>query len=195
VTVDSIAKLLERNLALFLDHAEELLDDEFDEEDLESYRARPGATEEELEEFQRRFDLTLPQDFLAAYRYKNGSGSLPLLWPQEGFYWGYQLLSLGEMEQVKTYFQNVDRELADFPELLKEAEPDRRVKPHLSCERWFPFAQYAGSLYLMLDYDPADAGQAGQIICYIHDPDHIEYVAPSLTEVLERTQPVIEGLC
>lgn len=193
--MDPIAELLEENLALFLDHAEELLDDEFDEEDLEGYRARPGATEEELEEFRRRLGLALPRDFLAAYRYKNGSGFLPLLWPQEGFYRGYHLLSLREMEEVKTYFQHEDRELADYPELLEEAEPDERVKPHLSCRRWLPFAEYAGSLYLMLDLDPADAGQAGQIICYIHDPDHIEYVASSLTEALERTRPVIEGLC
>ena len=37
----------------------------------------------------------------------------------------------------------------------------------------------------MLDFDPDREGQEGQIICYIHDPDEIIYVAESLTELIE----------
>ncbi len=31
----------------------------------------------------------------------------------------------------------------------------------------------------MLDMNPGDDGKVGQIICYIHDPDEVVYVAPS----------------
>lgn len=37
----------------------------------------------------------------------------------------------------------------------------------------------------MLDFDPDQEGQEGQIICYIHDPDEIIYVAESLTELIK----------
>ena len=87
--------------------------------------------------------------------------------------------------------------MAEYPDCFDEAalgQLDRRIKPPLFCRRWFPFAEYAGALYLMLDYDPSEAGTVGQVICYIHDPDFIHYVAPSVTCALERTEAVIEGL-
>ena len=43
------------------------------------------------------------------------------------------------------------------------------------------FAEYCDSCYLMIDFDPDQEGQKGQIICYIHDPDEIIYVAKSFT--------------
>ena len=49
---------------------------------------------------------------------------------------------------------------------------DRKLK---GCFRdfycWFPFAEYAGSLYLMLDYNPSPKGTVAQIICYVHTPE------------------------
>lgn len=43
----------------------------------------------------------------------------------------------------------------------------------------------------MLDFDPDQEGQEGQIICYIHDPDEIIYVAESFTELIEGIMEVI----
>lgn len=37
----------------------------------------------------------------------------------------------------------------------------------------------------MLDFDPDKEGKEGQIICYIHDPDEVIYVAESLTKLIE----------
>lgn len=54
--------------------------------------------------------------------------------------------------------------------------------------------EYAGSLYLMLDYDPSEKGEIGQIICYVHDPDFIYYIAQNITETLKLTETVIEDL-
>lgn len=85
--------------------------------------------------------------------------------------------------------------MIEYPDVLHENQQkqlDARIRPYLFCERWFPFAEYAGSLYLMLDYAPAEKGMAGQIICYVHDPDFIYYIAPNLTEALQLTQKVPE---
>ena len=185
--MDKIAALMEKNLQLLLENAEELTDEELEEEALEEYRAVRGASEAALEDFEARFQIRLPEDFRALYRYKDGSGFLPLIWPQEEYCYGYRLLPLEEIGRVKGYFQHEDREMAEYPDCFDEAalrQLDRRIKPHL----------YAGALYLMLDYDPSEAGTVGQVICYVHDPDFVHYVAPSVTCALERTEAVIEGL-
>ena len=101
------------------------------------------------------------------------------------------------MGKIKSYFQNENRKITAFPDAIDERQAqqlDERIKSYLSCERWFPFAEYAGSLYLMLDYNSSPKGTVAQIICYVHDPDFIYYIAPSITEALKLTETVIEGL-
>ncbi len=195
--MDDIIELIKRNERLFLENAAELNDEEIEQEDIDEYFAIQGVTEDELKAFENRFQMKLPEDFKTVYRYKNGSGYMDLIWPQEGFYRGYRLLSLQEMNKIKSYFQNENHKMTEFPEVIDEKQLqqlDERIKPYLFCERWFPFAQYAGSLYLMLDYNPSEKGKTGQIICYVHDPDFIYYIAPDITETLKLTETIIEGL-
>lgn len=195
--MDNIVELIKRNEQLFLRNAEELNDEGVEQEDIDEYFAIQGATEEQLNAFEEQFQIELPEDFKCVYKYKNGSGYISLLWPQEGFYRGYRLLSLQEMSKIKSYFQNENRKMVEFPDAIDEKQVqqlDERIRPYLFCERWFPFAKYAGSLYLMLDYNPSPKGTVAQIICYVHDPDFIHYVASSITEALKLTETVIEEL-
>ena len=98
------------------------------------------------------------------------------------------LMSLQEMTEIKEYFQNRDALLTEFSDYFAvqdiEKMRDGRIKPYLFHKRWFPFAQYCNSCYLMLDFDPDKEGKEAQIICYIHDPDKIVYVAPSIYDLL-----------
>ena len=195
--MDDIIELIKRNERLFLENAAELNDEEIEQADIDEYFAIQGVTEDELKAFENQFQIKLPEDFKTVYRYKNGSGYMDLIWPQEEFYRGYRLLSLQEMNKIKSYFQNENHKMTEFPEVIDEKQLqqlDERIKPYLFCERWFPFAQYAGSLYLMLDYNPSEKGKTGQIICYVHDPDFIYYIAPDITETLKLTETIIEGL-
>lgn len=61
---------------------------------------------------------------------------------------------------------------------------DDRIKPYLFNKRWIPFAKYCDSCFLMFDFDPNKGGKEGQVICYIHDPDEVIYVASSITELV-----------
>ena len=195
--MNRIVELIRSNEQLFFENAEELNDEEVEQEDIDEYFVIQGATEEQLNAFEQQFQIKLPEDFKNVYRYKNGSGYISLVWPQEGFYRGYRLLSLQEMSKKKSYFQNENRKMIEFPDVIDEKQIqqlDERIKPYLFCERWFPFAEYAGSLYLMLDYNPSPKGTVAQIICYVHDPDFIYYIAPDITETLKLTETVIEGL-
>ena len=166
------------------------LDDPVEEGYLEDYQDISGASEEELQAFEELFGIRLPSDFKALYSYKNGSkyfSILPCVIDQREL--PFSLMSLQEMESCKKYFQNRDAQLTDFPDYFSNQDlenmRDSRIKPYLFNKKWIPFAQYCDSCYLMLDFDPDREGQEGQIICYIHDPDEIIYVAENLTELIE----------
>lgn len=166
------------------------LDDPVEEEYLDDYQKISGASEEELQAFEELFGIRLPSDFKALYSYKNGSkyfSILPCVIDQREL--PFSLMSLKEMESCKKYFQNRDALLTEFPDYFSSQDlenmRDSRIKSYLFNKKWFPFAQYCDSCYLMMDFDPDREGQEGQIICYIHDPDEIIYVAESLTELIE----------
>ncbi len=166
------------------------LDDPAKEEYLADYQKISGASEKELQAFEERLGIRLPSDFKALYSYKNGSkyfSILPCVIDQRDL--PFSLMSLQKMESCKKYFQNRDALLTDFPDYFSSQDlenmRDSRIKPYLFNKKWIPFAQYCDSCYLMLDFDPDREGQEGQIICYIHDPDEIIYVAESLTELIE----------
>lgn len=166
------------------------LDDPVEEEYLDDYQKISGASGEEFQAFEELFGIRLPSDFKALYSYKNGSkyfSILPCVIDQREL--PFSLMSLQEMESCKKYFQNRDAQLTDFPDYFSNQDlenmRDSRIKPYLFNKKWIPFAQYCDSCYLMLDFDPDREGQEGQIICYIHDPDEIIYVAENLTELIE----------
>lgn len=172
------------------------LDDPVEEGYLEEYQEISGASEEENQEFEKRLGISLPYELKEVYRYKNGSKYLvvlPCVIDQREM--AFSLMSLQEIEARKRYFQNRDALLTEFPDYFSsedvEEMRDSRIKPYLFNKKWLPFAEYCDSCYLMLDFDPDKEGQEGQIICYIHDPDEIIYVAESFTELIEGIMEVI----
>ena len=166
------------------------LDDPIEEGYIDEYEAVIGATEEELKSFEEAFEVELPESFKELYRYKNGSGymcALPCVIGERDM--TFCLMSLEQIATSKGYFQNKDALLTDYPDFFSaqdiERLSDSRIKPYLFNKRWFPFAEYCDSCYLMLDMNPGDDGKVGQIICYIHDPDEIIYASKDITELVE----------
>lgn len=165
------------------------LDDSIEEGYFEEYENISGACQNEITLFEGKFDIVLPADFKELYKYKNGSkffSVLPSVIDEREM--AFCLMSLQEIENSKKYFQNRNALLSEFPEHFTaqdiEKMKDSRIKPYLFNRKWFPFAQYCDSCYLMLDLDPDKEGEKGQIICYIHDPDEVVYVAPNITELV-----------
>ena len=174
------------------------MDDPVEEGYLDDYEEILGATEEEISAFEEKFGISLPEDVKELYRYKNGSkffSILPCVIDKRDM--AFNLMSLKAMEKSKGYFQNKDALLTDFPDYFTKEDiermKDERIKPYLFNKKWFPFAEYCDSCYLMLDFDPGKEGKEGQIICYIHDPDEVIYAAESLTELVENIMEEIES--
>ena len=167
------------------------LDDPIAEEYYDDYQEIAGASDEEIRAFEEKFNITLPHDIKDLYSYKNGSkffSILPSLVGQRQM--AFSLMSLQAIERSKEYFQNKDSLLSDFPDYFTSEDienmRDISIKPYLFNRSWFPFAEYCDTCYLMLDFDPGQDGKEGQIICYIHDPDEIVYVAEGITDLLDR---------
>lgn len=173
------------------------IDDPVEEGIYDDYLLVCGSTNEQIEMFEEKFGIKMPEDMKELYRYKNGSEWFYLLFPNDkcNREFKYRLLSLAEIEEEKKFFQNKDTLLTDFysydeddfTKKLLERMADSRVKPYLLNQRWFPFAESSGGINLMMDFDPDKDGAYGQIICYIHDPDEIAYVAKTITEIIDDT--------
>ena len=174
------------------------MDDPVEEGYIDDYVEICGATDEEIKNFEEKFGISLPEDVKELYRYKNGSkffSILPCVIDKRDM--AFNLMSIQAMEKSKGYFQNKDALLTDFPDYFTKEDiermKDERIKPYLFNKKWFPFAEYCDSCYLMLDFDPGKEGKEGQIICYIHDPDEVIYAAESLTELVENIMEEIES--
>ena len=174
------------------------MDDPVEEGYLDDYEEICGATDEEIKNFEEKFGISLPEDVKELYRYKNGSkffALFPCIIGKRDM--AFNLMSLEQVEKSKGYFQNKDALLTDYPDYFTKEDiermKDERIKPYLFNKKWFPFAEYCDSCYLMLDFDPRVEGKEGQIICYIHDPDEVIYAAESLTELVENIMEEIES--
>ena len=174
------------------------MDDPVEEGYIDDYVEICGATDEEIKNFEEKFGISLPEDVKELYRYKNGSkffAIFPCIIDERDM--AFNLMSLEQVEKSKGYFQNKDALLTDFPDYFTKEDiermKDERIKPYLFNKKWFPFAEYCDSCYLMLDFDPGKEGKEGQIICYIHDPDEVIYAAESLTELVENIMEEIES--
>jgi len=174
------------------------MDDPVEEGYIDDYVEICGATDEEIKNFEEKFGISLPEDVKELYRYKNGSkffALFPCIIGERDM--AFNLMSLEQVEKSKGYFQNKDALLTDFPDYFTkediEGMKDERIKPYLFNKKWFPFAEYCDSCYLMFDFDPGKEGKEGQIICYIHDPDEVVYVTGSLTELVENIMEETES--
>ena len=193
--VDNLKQIVE----YVCENFEELdMDDPVEEGYIDDYEEICGATDEEIKSFEEKFGISLPEDVKELYRYKNGSkffALFPCIIGERDM--AFNLMSLEQVEKSKGYFQNKDALLTDFLDYFTKEDiermKDERIKPYLFNKKWFPFAEYCDSCYLMLDFDPGKEGKEGQIICYIHDPDEVVYVAGSLTELVENIMEEIES--
>lgn len=181
-----------------VENFEELdMDDPIEEGYWEEYQDIPGASPNDIESFEKKFNIKLPKDIKELYSYKNGSKYFSIL-PStiHDVEMSFSLMSLEQIVKTKQYFQNRDALLTEFPNFFTEEEiekmRDSRIKPYLFHKQWIPFAEYCDSCFLMLDFDPDKEGQEGQILCYIHDPDEVIYAAAGLSELVDKIIQTID---
>ena len=152
---------------------------------LNKYKELKGVSNAHLNTFEKELSIVFPNDFREYYGIKNGSKDLHLLHIiiQGDSYATFKMLSLGDIRTSrKNIFESIEGAENDYRNI------DERIKQEGLNEKKIPFSKNAdGSIYLMMDFDPSGKGKDGQIICYVHDPDYLYYIAPTFREVLENT--------
>ena len=101
-----------------VENFEELdMDDPIEEGYWEEYQEIPGASQKEIEAFEKKLSIKLPKDFKELYSYKNGSQYFSIL-PSviHGVEMSFNLMSMKQIERTKQYFQNRDALLTEFPD-------------------------------------------------------------------------------
>jgi cell wall assembly regulator SMI1 len=139
----------------------------------------PGASEREVQAFERTIGAKLPTDVRQSYLRHNGSAGVHLLSVVGEGEW----VTLNEAAKHWKFFQDIrpDLEAAGFLETPKG--PMKKV--HIS-PGWVPISDHSSGDYLCVDLDPAEGGMVGQLFSYWHEYGAWRIVAPSFTAFLER---------
>lgn len=114
---------------------------------------KPGATEQELKEFEKKTGLKLPDDYRASLKRHNGEVSLT----------SYTYLSVTGSFTDWEMMTQLD-EQGKFKDAEIEGTSDLKLKPVWWSKGWIPFAEDSGGNMLCLDSDPGKRGRIGQVL-------------------------------
>jgi cell wall assembly regulator SMI1 len=123
---------------------------------------RPGVSDAELDAFQTRFGLTLPDEFRRLYRWRGGQDPM----------------SSKPLQGNRTF--STLAEVADTKEMMDGMIGFDFEDPTYWRRGWVPFLHNGGGSHLCLDLLAEDGGEVGQLVAFWKaDPDRpVEY--PSL---------------
>jgi hypothetical protein len=132
---------------------------------MELIRSEQSLSLGEIQEFEKKFNIKLPQEFITLYMKYNGGR------PTHQFYNGYEI---SFFIPIKYGYKS---SLIDYKILsLKDSE--------LLPDGFLPFAHDSGGWYFALDLNEANYGSVYVIRNDMGD-DHPVFVAPSFKELLE----------
>jgi cell wall assembly regulator SMI1 len=133
---------------------------------------QPGATNEELDAFEAKFNFSLPEDFRELYQWRNGQSGSASLEHNRMF------SSLGEIASTKEMLDGMIGTDFDSPKWWRRG--------------WVPFLANGGGDHLCVDLSAEDGGTPGQLRAFWHaDEDRdVEYptMAAWLTELVESME-------
>ncbi len=146
---------------------------------------QPPASADAIRGAEQELRVELPADVVASYEVHDGQrgaaeplidGWAPLRIESVVKHW----TTLGELLDKGDFGDN-------------EADARGPVKPLWWCQRWVPLLHNESGDYRCADLDPADGGQPGQIVTFLHAAPDREVVADSFGALLERFADDLEA--
>ena len=125
----------------------------------------PGATAEELDRFEGKFELKLPGDFRKLYQWRNGRNGLASLQYNRMF------ATLHDISSSKETLDGMIGSDFDDPKWWRRG--------------WIPFLPNVGGDHVCLDLTAEDGGTPGQLRIFYHDTEIRKIAHPSLEAWLE----------
>jgi len=151
----------------------------------------PGAPESQLKAVESELGFPIAADLRQAWLRANGAERDVPVFMRPGYLTAYDFLKLEAAMTKRAGMAGRAPRYAGYD----EPEPrDERIREGWFHEGWLPFASFGGAtLLLMVDHSPSEAGTAGQIIAFTHEPDQITWVAPSFEALLVASIAEIEA--
>ncbi|WFR73145.1 SMI1/KNR4 family protein [Prescottella defluvii] len=120
--------------------------------------------------------FAVPDWLVDLWRVADGGATYSPVFARPGFFTGADFLSVSQALALRNRLRDIAGNFSGW----QEPEPrDSRIRPGWFLDTWVPFAAFGGStIVLFADCDPGFGGQVGQVISYLHDPDHVAFVAP-----------------
>lgn len=142
--------------------------------DPEGFKKLPGpASNDDIKMLKERYGSSLPADYIVFLKTHNGVIS------------SFLLDEIMSVEDVLSSTDTLDSlEDGDFDD--SEAEAGEGVKSVWWSDKWVPISSNGGGDHDCIDMGPASGGKKGQIVCFYHDDETREVVAPSFTEWLVK---------
>jgi cell wall assembly regulator SMI1 len=139
----------------------------------------PGASEADVQAFEKTIGAKLPDDVRRSYLRHNGSAGVDLLDVVGEGKWS----TLSGVAASWKHFQESRPVLEEAGFLEPPLGPMKEV--HIS-PGWIPIGDNQGGDHLCVDLDPAEGGTVGQLFSYWHEYGAWRFVAPSITAFLEH---------
>ncbi|WP_216322565.1 SMI1/KNR4 family protein [Deinococcus aestuarii] len=143
---------------------------------------RPGVTEAELDAFEARNDLRLPQAFRTLYRWHDGQD-----WSVGGVL-GLSFMPLNEVEWTRQMWREIaEGETADMNiSIYTVSHPTGAIREQYAQRDLLPFLSDGGGNHVALDLAPDVRGRAGQVITTGRDETHRYVLASDLEGFLRE---------
>ncbi|MDR0215239.1 MAG: SMI1/KNR4 family protein [Comamonas sp.] len=125
----------------------------------------------------------------ALWRITEGSNGEQPMFQRPGFVDALELLT---PKQALVQARNMEKRAQRMWDLAGPASADMRLTGRWWHAGWLPFASFYGDIVLLVDKHPGAEGSAGQIIAYVHDPDEMQWVAPSFESCLQASADSID---
>ncbi|MDQ1833183.1 SMI1/KNR4 family protein [Massilia scottii] len=156
----------------------------------------PGASDADMDAFERAIGASLPSSVRALYRWHNGQAG-DTGHDVIGLFFGLPFLTLDE--SLRHWKEGTDF-LDDMTAVERTAAssqycclPRGTVRQCAASKAWIPLADDAGGAYLGIDLDPDAAGSMGQVISFGGREFTRVQAGASLEQFLERLLGLYEN--
>lgn len=137
----------------------------------------PPLSSPDLDAAIAAFGVEVPLWLADLWREADGGPAYAAVFTRPGFFTGLDFLSLERSLALRTSLNALSPQFEGW----EEPHPrDKRIASDWFPLGWIPFAAFGGStIVLFADCAPGPGGHVGQVIAYVHDPDHITFMPPT----------------
>lgn len=146
----------------------------------------PGATKNELIEFENSINVTLPEEFIDLYTFSNGQNDTV-----NAYLFGMEFLTLNRVKKAYDVEIDVMEALAGEGDMCS-SYPENHIKCAYCNPKWIPIFSGGGGSYIGIDLDPDINGKIGQTINFGTDDEDKIVLADSLDKFIKLCTEKLE---